>query len=203
MSHQTKIMIIKKLRFLAEGFRQIFLIIMDTRPLRALLSPHATVAQDELYQVLHTNTIPNTILDKKCWAIPIPNTYTIPNLNPQSKLIWSAESPHLQTSPPTPQKSYTKFRNPRPTFENTPLSAQKCHSSEGMGAPRIFCGVVIIIFLWVRSPSKISESYDNFCKYPHCPPKNVIFFWIGILIFLLVRSPYKFSEPYENPFCEN
>jgi hypothetical protein len=26
---------------------------------------------------------------------------------------------HLQTSPPTPQKSYPKFRNPRTTFENT------------------------------------------------------------------------------------
>ena len=28
---------------------------------------------------------------------------------------------HLQTSPPTPQKSYPKFQNPRTTFENTPL----------------------------------------------------------------------------------
>ena len=27
----------------------------------------------------------------------------------------------LQTSPPTPQKSYPKFWNPRTTFENTPL----------------------------------------------------------------------------------
>jgi hypothetical protein len=31
---------------------------------------------------------------------------------------------HLQTSPPTPQKSYPKFPNPRTTFENTPLSPQ-------------------------------------------------------------------------------
>ena len=42
--------------------------------------------KDGLYQVLHTNTIPNTILDKNCSAIPIPNTNTIPNLNPQSYL---------------------------------------------------------------------------------------------------------------------
>jgi hypothetical protein len=28
---------------------------------------------------------------------------------------------HLQTSPPTPQKSYLKFRNPRTTFEITPF----------------------------------------------------------------------------------
>ena len=28
---------------------------------------------------------------------------------------------HLQTSPPTPQKSYSKVWNPRMTFENTPL----------------------------------------------------------------------------------
>ena len=40
------------------------------------------------YQLLHTNTIPNTILDKNCWAIPIPNTNTIPNLNPEMKLSW-------------------------------------------------------------------------------------------------------------------
>ena len=46
------------------------------------------LGKDGLYQVLHTNTIPNTILDKHCWAIPIPNTNTIPNLNQQSKLSW-------------------------------------------------------------------------------------------------------------------
>ena len=31
----------------------------------------------------------------------------------------------LQTSPPTPQKSYTKFWNPRTTIENTPLFPPK------------------------------------------------------------------------------
>jgi hypothetical protein len=45
----------------------------------------AVFIKDELNQVLHTNTIPNTILDKNCLAIP--NTNTIPNLNPQSQYI--------------------------------------------------------------------------------------------------------------------
>ena len=46
---------------------------------------------------------------------------------------------HLQTSPPNPQKSYPKLPNTRTTFENTPLSAQKCHSAGGSEGPRI-CG---------------------------------------------------------------
>ena len=46
---------------------------------------------------------------------------------------------HLQTSPPTPQKSYPKFRNPRTTFENTPVVRQKCHSA---GGPQF------ILFYW-------------------------------------------------------
>ena len=44
---------------------------------------------------------------------------------------------HLQTSPPTPQKSYPKFRNTRQLLKLPPLSAQKCHSAEGRGGPRI------------------------------------------------------------------
>ena len=51
---------------------------------RGLLLPGQQGGKDWLYQGLHTNTI----LDKNCWAIPIPNTNTIPNLNPQSKLSW-------------------------------------------------------------------------------------------------------------------
>ena len=42
----------------------------------------------------------------------------------------------LQTSPPTPQKSYLMFRNPRTNFENTPLSALKCHSAGGRWGPQ-------------------------------------------------------------------
>ena len=51
--------------------------------------PHNFVrddSKDGLYQGLYNNTIPNTILDKNCRAIPITNTNTILNLNPQSKL---------------------------------------------------------------------------------------------------------------------
>ena len=66
---------------------------------------------------------------------------------------------HLQTSPPTPQKSYPKFRNPRTTFENTPLTPHIYDS--GGGGPRIIFLVGILLFLLVRSPCKISEPYDN------------------------------------------
>ena len=37
----------------------------------------------------------------------------------------SALQSHIQTSPTTPQKSYPKFRNPRTTFEITPLLRPK------------------------------------------------------------------------------
>ena len=43
-----------------------------------------------------------------------------PTLGPPStlaKILWhTCLQSHLQTSPPTPQKSYPKFRNPRTTF---------------------------------------------------------------------------------------
>ena len=46
---------------------------------------------------------------------------------------------HLQTSPPTPQKSYPKFRNPRTTFENTPLFTPKYSIVRGVGGvPKLF-----------------------------------------------------------------
>jgi hypothetical protein len=48
-----------------------------------------------------------------------------PPLGPPSTLAEIFRNPclqsHLQTSPPTPQKSYPKFWNPRKTFEMTPL----------------------------------------------------------------------------------
>ena len=62
----------------------------------------------------------------------LPGLRTLP-LSPQSTLAESFQSTclqsHLQTSLPTPQKSYSKFRNPRTTFQNTPFSAQKLHSA--------------------------------------------------------------------------
>ena len=48
---------------------------------------------------------------------------------------------HLQTSPPYPQKSYTKFRNPRTTFENLTLCPAKYSIVRGeWGSPKDFCG---------------------------------------------------------------
>ena len=74
---------------------------------------------------------------------------------------------HLQTSPPTPQKSYPKFRNPRTTFENTPFCAPKYSIVRGIeGGPWISFLIGIVIFLWVRSPYKISEHIVSFLPYP-------------------------------------
>ena len=47
---------------------------------------------------------------------------------------------HLQTSPPTPQKSYPKFRNPRTTFGNTPLCPSKYSIVRGVGVPNFLGG---------------------------------------------------------------
>ena len=45
---------------------------------------------------------------------------------------------HLQTSPPTPQKCYPKFRNPRTTFGNTPLCPPIYSVVRGVGGSPIF-----------------------------------------------------------------
>ena len=64
------------------------------------------------------------------WGSSLPGLRTRdPPLSPQS--MWAeifrrtCLQSHLQTSPPTPQKSYPKFRNPRKTFANTPLVRPK------------------------------------------------------------------------------
>ena len=55
---------------------------------------------------------------------------------------------HLQTSPPTPYKSYLKFWNPRTTFENTPLCPPKYSIVWGVGGvPDFFMNSSIFIFL--------------------------------------------------------
>ena len=57
------------------------------------------------------------------------------------KEAWCLQS-HLQTSAPTPQKSYQKFWNPGTTFENTPLCAPHIPIVRGKwGVPDFLCWV--------------------------------------------------------------
>ena len=93
---------------------------------------------------------------------------------------------HLQTSPPTPQKAYPKFWNPR---KLPPLSAQKCHSAGSRGGPQF-----LVVDL---------NPMTTFENTPLCPPKYSIvqgggprlFLGCGILIFLLLRASCQVSEP--------
>ena len=60
------------------------------------------------------------------WGSSLPGLRTLdpPLRHPSTpvEIFWhTCLQSHLQTAPPTPQKSYTNFRNPRKTFENTPL----------------------------------------------------------------------------------
>ena len=56
-------------------------------------------------------------------------------------------SAELQTSPPTTQKLYLKFQNPRTNFENTPLRPPKYSIVRGIGeVPNFFLFIGIIRF---------------------------------------------------------
>ena len=76
---------------------------------------------------LWNNRINNCInFRSRRWGSSLPGLRTLdPPLSPPltwAEIFWCAFlQSHLQTSPPTPQKSYPKFRNPRTTFGNTPL----------------------------------------------------------------------------------
>ena len=64
------------------------------------------------------------------WGSSLPGLRTRdPPLGPPwtpAEICWrTCLQSHLQTSPPTYLKSYLKFRNPRTTFENTPLFRPK------------------------------------------------------------------------------
>ena len=61
----------------------------------------------------------------------------------------------LQTSPPTPKKSYTKFQNP---WKCRPLVYPKSAYCRGKGGPLFFIFIGILIFL-----CKISK-HDRACK---------------------------------------
>ena len=75
----------------------------------------------------------------------------------------------LQTSPPTPQKSYPNDN----VWKYPPFPLVVRRGMGGGGGLRFFFLVGILLFLWVRSQYKILESYDNFLKYPTCSPKYV------------------------------
>ena len=64
------------------------------------------------------------------WGSLLPGLCMLdPQPSPQStpvEIFWrTCLQSRLQTSPPTPHKSYPKFRNHRTTFENTPLVPPK------------------------------------------------------------------------------
>ena len=79
--------------------------------------------QDGIY--IFENTVVTNFCSPRCGSLLLGLRTLDPPLGPPS--TWAEISrhmclqSHLQTSPPTPQKSYPKFRNPRTTFENNPL----------------------------------------------------------------------------------
>ena len=64
---------------------------------------------------------------------------------------------HLQTSPPTPQKSYPKFRDPRTTFEIFKKKL-KMPPQGAMGGLQICWGVHISFFCKKKKPVKFQNS---------------------------------------------
>jgi hypothetical protein len=108
---------------------------------------------------------------------------------------------HLQTSPPTPRSHIRSFGTEQQLLKIPPFSLRIYDSAVGRGGPRIFLLVWILLFLFVWSPWKISEPYNNFWIYP---PKYVIvravggfpdffFDWNPNIMFL--RSPCKNLNP--------
>ena len=105
-----------------------------------------------------------------CRTSPPPMGSSLPGLPTQDPLLappltlaqifWhTCLQSHLQTSPPTPQKSYMKFQNFTTFFEF--LYHPLCHSEVGRGDHRLFF-IGILIIKWHTGVSKISKSYDNF-----------------------------------------
>ena len=85
----------------------------------------------------------NFLLQNFCWCR---SGSTLPGLRMFDPLLSPPPTPAeifprtclqsgLQISPLTPQKLYSKFRNPKTTFENTPLSTHNLHNARGMGVP--------------------------------------------------------------------
>ena len=106
---------------------------------------------------------------------------------------------HLQTSPPTTQKSYPKFRNPRKTFE---IFTQKTFTNlktphRGQGGLRIFLGVNISFFVginplwsfWTLTDLLLIFFKKNFKKTKNHPQGGQRLF----RILSQVRQPRKYE----------
>ena len=99
--------------------------------------------------------------DGNLWAGPefIPGDPRQQNKN--GKLFQEFLNRNLQASPPTPQKSYPKFRNPRTTFEIFKKNCKKNlkrPSQVASGGLRILLGVNISFFCENKPPVKFQNS---------------------------------------------
>jgi hypothetical protein len=102
-----------------------------------------------------------------------------PPLGPPStggEIFWrTCLQSHLETSPPTPHKSYLKFRYPRTTFENTPLVHPKAYAKFRNPYDKPFFDFIgILIFLLLRSLYKNFGILGQLLKIPPYPPKSVM-----------------------------
>ena len=72
-----------------------------------------------------------------------------PPINLSGNISAHVSASHLRTSPPTPQKSYLEFRNPRTNFEifTKKIKKPKNAPQGARGGLRIFLGVNISFFL--------------------------------------------------------
>ena len=114
--------------------------------------PHCTKCSPKLFCCLRFETQPNfmskiwNVFRSRRWGSSLPGLNTLdPPFGAPS--TWAeifrrtCLQSNLQTSPPTPQKSYPKFRNPRTTFENTPLCPPKYSIVRGVGGSQILLRV--------------------------------------------------------------
>ena len=81
-------------------------------------------------QTLINNQITHRVFS---WDFELPAQIMPGSVNPQLKSCRTYLQRHLQTSPPTYQKSYPKFQNPRTTFQNTAVFHPKSQSKGGRG----------------------------------------------------------------------
>ena len=78
-------------------------------------------------------------------------------------------------------------------FEISPFSGQNRVILGGRGGPRIIFFIGILLFLLLRSPCKVSNSYDmSLLDFPHFPVKIGLFWGVGGVpeFFFLLESSY-------------